>query len=137
MIVPQVYYSDPKVKGKDTIEPEFHFQCPIEDRADVKKVLDRILDIVVSITARDILLLSPKVHKQTKESTMMKKIKAAVFISIKLVSNYLQALKASDCHEGLVITKELHALCSIVPIVNGNQAIECILDSSCQIVGML
>ena len=30
-IVPQVHYLDPKVKEKDTIGSEFHFQCPIED----------------------------------------------------------------------------------------------------------
>ena len=67
---------------------------------------------------------------------MTKKIKAAAFISVEPVSNYLQALEASDCHEGLVVAKESHALRSIVPIVDGNQAIECVLDSGWQIVGM-
>jgi hypothetical protein len=135
-IVPHIRYPDPRVKGKDAVGPDFHFQCPIEDKADAKKVLDRILDITVPVTAREILSLSPEVRKQAKESTTTKKIKAAAFVSVEPVSNYLHALEASDCHEGLVVAKESHALRSIVPIVDGNQAIECVLDSGCQIVGM-
>jgi hypothetical protein len=139
--IPQPYKARPcgwdqKTKDKDASAPDFHYQCPIEDKADAKKVYQRILDLPVAVTARELLSLSPDVRRQAKESTTTKKIKAAAFIAINPVSNFLQALDARDCHEGLVVAKESHALRSIIPIVDGSLAIECILDSGCQIVGM-
>jgi hypothetical protein len=134
-VVPQIRYPDPK-KAKDPAGPDFHYQCPIEDKADAKKVYERILDVSIPVTARELLSLSPDVRKQAKESTTTKKVKAAAFVAVDPVSNYMHSLDACDCHDGLVVAKESHALRSIVPIVDGCLAVECILDSGCQIVGM-
>jgi hypothetical protein len=134
--VPQIRSSEPKYKGKESSAPDFHYQCPIEDKADAKKVYERILDVSIPVTARELLSLSPEVRKQAKESTTTKKVKAAAFVAVDPVSNYLHSLDACDCHEGLVVAKESHALRSIVPIVDGALPVECILDSGCQIVGM-
>jgi hypothetical protein len=135
-IVPQVRATDQKSKGKEAPGPDFHYQCPIEDKADAKKVFDRILDVSIPVTARELLSLSPDVRKQAKESTTTKKVKAAAFVGVDPVSNFLHSLDACDCHEGLIVAKESHALRSIIPIVDGCMPVECILDSGCQIVGM-
>jgi len=67
---------------------------------------------------------------------MTKKVKAAAFIGVDPVSHFLNSLDACDCHEGLVVAKELHVLRLIIPIIDGCLPIECILDSGCQIIGM-
>ena len=135
-VAPQVRYSDQKGKAPDATGPDFHYQCPIEDKSDSKKVLDRILGIEIPISARELLSLSPDVRKQMKELTTTKKVRAAAFIPTDIVSNFNYTLDTCNCHGGLVVAKESHALRSIVPIVDGTTAIECILDSGCQIVGM-
>src|ERR1700724_1383054 len=122
--VPQPYKArssgwDQKGRDKDAPPPDFHYQCPIEDKADVKKVYQRILDVSIPVTARELLSLSPDVRKQAKESTMTKKVRAAAFVTVDPVSHYLNTLDACDCHDGLVVAKESHALRSIVPIVDG------------------
>jgi hypothetical protein len=135
-IVPQVRTTEHKGKTKDTPTPDFHYQCPIEDKADAKKVYERILDVSIPVTARELLSLSPEVRKQAKESTTTKKVKAAAFVAIDPVSKYLNTLDICDCHDGLVVAKESHVLRSVTPIVDGSLAVECTLDSGCQIVGM-
>ena len=134
-IVPQIRSTNQKGKGKDAPGPDFHYQFPIEDKADAK-VFDRILNVSIPITACELLSLSPDVCKQAKESTTTKKVKAATFIGIDPISQFLHSFNAYNCHDGLIITKESHALCSIVPIIDSCLSIECILDSGCQIIGM-
>ena len=135
-VMPQVHSSDSKGKAKDAIGPDFHYQSPIEDKGNAKTVVDRLLNISIPITVRELLLLSPDVRIHIKKSTTTKKVKAAAFIGVDPVSNYFQTFKACDCHDSLVIAKESHALQSIIPIIDGHLVVECILDSSCQIVGM-
>ena len=136
-IVPQLRNTDQKSRGKDASGPDFHYQCPIEDKADMKKVFDQILDVSIPVTMRKLLSLSPDVRKQAKESTTIKKVKAATFIEVNLVSQFLHSFDACDCHEGLVVAKESHTLWSIIPIIDRCLPIKCILDSGCQIVSML
>ena len=135
-VVPHVRFSDQKGKSKDSAGPDFHYQCPIENKADAKKVFDRILDVSVPVTARELLSLSTDVRKQAKEATTTRKVKGAAYVAVDPTSAYLQSLDACDCHDGLIVAKESHALRSIVPIIDGCMAVECILDSGCQIVGM-
>jgi len=135
-VMPQVHSSDPKEKAKDAVGPDFHYQSPIKDKGDAKKVVNQLLNVSVPITMRELLSLFPDIQKHIKESTTIKKVKATAFVGIDPVSNYFQTFKAFNCHNGLVITKESHALWSIIPIINRHLAVKCILDSDCQIVGM-
>jgi len=134
--VPQVQNTDQKNKGKEALGPDFHYQCLIEDKADAKKVLDCILDVSIPVTTCELLSLSPDVCKQIKEFMTIKKVKAATFVGVDSVFHFLNSLDTCDCHEGLVVAKESHALCSIILIIDGCLPVECILDSGCQIVGM-
>ena len=124
--MPQVQNTNQKNKSKEVLGPDFHYKCPIEDKADAKKVLDRILNVSIPVTARELLSLSPDVRKQVKESTMTKKVKAAAFVGVDPISHFLNSLNACDCHEGLVVAKESHALRSIIPIIDGCLPVECI-----------
>ena len=135
-IVPQIRSTNQKGKGKDTPGPDFHYQCPIEDKANAKKVFDHILDVSIPVTACELLSLSPDIRKQAKESTTTKKVKVAAFVGIDPVSQFLHSFDTCNCHEGLIVAKESHVLHSIIPIIDSCLPIKCILDSGCQIIGM-
>lgn len=135
-VVPQVRFSDPKDKSKEPQGPDFHYRAPIEDKADAKQVYDRILGASVPVTVQELLSLAPDLRKQAKESTTTKRVKAAAYVGIDPVSTLFNSLDACDCHQGLLVAKESHALRSIIPIIDGHLPVECILDSGCQIIGM-
>jgi len=68
-VVPQVRSSNQKGKGKDPSGPDFHYQCPIEDKADAKKVFDRILDVSIPVTTRETLSTSPPMQSTPSTNT--------------------------------------------------------------------
>jgi hypothetical protein len=52
--------------ASDTSGLQYHYSTPIEDPA----VINRTLDVPVSISQRELLSISPEVQKQFKELTM-------------------------------------------------------------------
>jgi hypothetical protein len=54
----------------DTSGLQYHYSTPVEDPAIVLKVVNRTLNVPVSITQRELLSISPEVRKQHKELTM-------------------------------------------------------------------
>ncbi|KAF9538176.1 hypothetical protein CPC08DRAFT_651529, partial [Agrocybe pediades] len=54
------------------------------------------------------------------------------------VETYLRSLRPGEepDHRRLIVAKESSALRSIVPLIDNNQVVECILDPGCQIVAM-
>jgi len=74
-IMPQIRSADQKGKGKEVPGPDFHYQCPIEDKADAKKVFDRILNISIPVTAHELLSLSPDIHNKPKNPPPPKRLK--------------------------------------------------------------
>jgi len=98
-IVPKIWNTDQKNKGKEALGPDFHYHCPIKDKANAKKVLDYILDVSIPVTAHELLSLSPDICKQAKESMTTKKVKAATFIGVDPVSHFLNSLDTCNCHD--------------------------------------
>jgi hypothetical protein len=49
---------------------QYHYSTPVEDPAIVLKVVNRALNVPVSITQRELLSISPEARKQYKELTM-------------------------------------------------------------------
>jgi hypothetical protein len=62
----------------DTSGPQYRYSTPVEDPAIVLKVVNRALNIPVSITQRELLSISPEVRKQYKELTTMRRVSASV-----------------------------------------------------------
>jgi hypothetical protein len=56
--------------------PQYCYSTPIEDPAIVLKVVNRTLDVPISITQRELLSISPEVQKQYKELTTMQRVSA-------------------------------------------------------------
>jgi hypothetical protein len=54
----------------DTSGPQYRYSTPVEDPAVVLKVVNRALNVPVSIIQRELLSISPEARKQYKELTM-------------------------------------------------------------------
>jgi hypothetical protein len=62
----------PTVKNtaaSDTSRPQYRYTTPVEDPAIIREVVNRALDIPVSITQCELLSISPEARKQYKELT--------------------------------------------------------------------
>jgi hypothetical protein len=53
----------------DTSGPQYRYSTPVEDPAVVLKVVNRALNVPISITQRELLSISPEAQKQYKELT--------------------------------------------------------------------
>jgi hypothetical protein len=60
----------------DTSGPQYQYSTPVEDPAIVLKVVNRALDVPVSITQRELLSISPEARKQYKELTTTWRVSA-------------------------------------------------------------
>jgi hypothetical protein len=117
---------------------------PVEDPAVVLKVVNRALDVPISITQRELLSISPEARKQYKELTTMQRVSPGTTEVGKLEevpdnspAVYSRcAIHNPDSADDLRVGHDSIPLRSIFPLVEGKLTVECILDSGCQIVAM-
>jgi hypothetical protein len=137
----------PTVKNtatSDTSGPQYRYTTPVEDPAIVRKVVNHALDIPVPITQRELLSISPEARKQYKELTTMRRVSAGTTEVGKLeevpndspVVYSGTAVHDTDGSDDLRVGSDSIPLQSIFLLVEGKLTVECILDSSCQIVAM-
>jgi hypothetical protein len=130
--------------ASDSSGLQYHYSTSIENPAVVCKVVNRALDVPVSITQRELLSISPEAWKQYKELTMMRRVSAGTMEVGKLEEVPDDSLAV---YSGCVIhdpdgTNDLRVGCDSIPLrsifllVEGKLTVECILDSGCQIVAM-
>jgi hypothetical protein len=128
----------------DTSGPQYRYSTPIEDPAVILKVVNRALDVPISITQRELLSISPEVQKQYKELTTTRQVSAGTTEVGKLeeVPDDSPTVYSGctihdpDGTDDLQVGHDSIPLRSIFPLVKGKLTVECILDSSCQIVVM-
>jgi hypothetical protein len=128
----------------DTSGPQYHYSTPVEDPAVVLKVVNRTLDVPVSITQRELLSISPEARKQYKELTTTRRVSAGTMEVGKLEEvpdNSPTVYSGCTIHDpdgtdDLRVGRDSIPLCSIFPLIEGKLTVECILDSGCQIVAM-
>jgi hypothetical protein len=66
----------------DTSGLQYHYSTPVEDPAVILKVVNRALDVPVSITQRELLSISPEARKQYKELTDVASIQPVQWKSV-------------------------------------------------------
>jgi hypothetical protein len=128
----------------NTSGPQYCYSTPIEDPAVVLKVVDRTLNVPVSITQQELLSISPEARKQYKELTTMRRVSAGTTEVSKLeeVSDDSTTLYSGcaihdpDGTDDLRVGRDSIPLRSIFLLVEEKLTVECILDSGCQIVAM-
>jgi hypothetical protein len=62
--------------ASNTSGPQYRYSTPVEDPAVILKVVNRALDVPISITQRELLSISPEAWKQYKELTMTWQVSA-------------------------------------------------------------
>jgi hypothetical protein len=71
--------TSPTIKNtaaSNTSGPQYRYSTPVEDPAITCKVVNRALDVPVSITQRKLLSISPEARKQYKELTTTQRVSA-------------------------------------------------------------
>jgi hypothetical protein len=130
--------------ASDTSSPQYHYSTPIEDPAVVLKVVNRALNIPISITQRELLSISPEAQKQYKELPTTRQVSAGTTEVSKLeeVPDNSLAVYSSCMVHNPDSTNDLRVgcnsipLCSIFLLIKGKLMVEWILDSGFQIVAM-
>jgi hypothetical protein len=128
----------------DTSGPQYHYSTPVEDPAIVLKVVNRALNVPISITQRELLSISLEAWKQYKELTTTQRVSARMTEAGKLEEvpdNSPAVYSRCAIHDpngtdDLRVGRDSIPLCSIFLLVEGKLMVECILDSGCQIVAM-
>lgn len=122
-------------------QPQYKYSTPIEDTKLVNSVLDRALDVPITITNRELLALAPDVRRQVKDLITTKRTPTngnpLVMTQSNVQSNVdvlIASLPVRD--DGLIVAKHTEELCAIDVVVDGNITVEGICDDGSQIVGI-
>ncbi|KAF8165796.1 hypothetical protein B0H34DRAFT_794142 [Crassisporium funariophilum] len=144
-------------------EPAYRTLPPIYDAKVATDIYTRSMDTPVTLTQRELLLISPK--EGTAQAAIMEEHEEQITSNLRsrytgapqfligsqrqvpepgatIIGNmydiYYRSLRLGEepDPDQIVVAKDSSALRSIFPIVNNDQKVECILNSGCQIVAM-
>jgi hypothetical protein len=136
-------------KGKEHEDRTYHMQAPIQNDKIMSKIFSQSMKMpVVTLTSKELLLLSPEVQSKWKEQVTSKRIplvgdnmpsepshNTEIFLADPY-GTYLNALGPGDEPELFVIVKELNSIRLVVMDINGKDSVESIVDSGSAIVAM-
>ncbi|KAJ8594380.1 hypothetical protein M405DRAFT_729842 [Rhizopogon salebrosus TDB-379] len=134
--------SAPIDTSKSTIVPstQYSYQCPLEDPTANKRVLDSVMQTVVSIPVQDILSIAPEVCKQVKEQMTTRRVSVHVAVAElaghhpeRLWGEFEHMLNRSD--NGSITAHHSIPLKCIEATVLG-KVLTCVLDQGAEIIVM-
>ena len=125
-------------------EPKFKYQSPIETTVKVADLVDRTLDARITLSARELLAAAPEVRRQVRELVAGKKVAANFTEGNESVDSYLSTFLDEPGSTYLDVSKydsEPTAVSSlplrvIFPSFGAGVEPECILDGGAQVVVM-
>jgi len=124
-------------------QPQYKYSTPIEDAKLVTSVVDRALDIPITITSRELLAVAPEVRRNIKDLITTKRTPTnnnpSAMIHLEHqnedhVDVFMAALPVRE--DGLITARHTEELCTIDVIVNGDITVEGVCDDGSQIVGI-
>lgn len=121
-------------KGKEKDTPAFKYRTPIDDTAAPKRIIDHLLSLPVSITAKDILALSPSVQKELRQLVTSKRVDTASANEVEVIPDE----PAPEIHDEVEVlmasTRPIESLRAVDGIFDGNVKCECVIDNGSQII---
>jgi hypothetical protein len=134
--------STPIDTSKSTIAPsaQYSYQCPLEDSTANKRVLDSVMQTVVSIPVHDILSIAPEVRKQVKEQMTTRRVLVNVAVA-ELAGHHPERLWGEFEHtlnrseNGSITAHHSIPLKCIEATVLG-KVLTCVLDQGAEIIVM-
>jgi hypothetical protein len=164
----------PPAAGKP--EPGYSHSAKIHDPQIAQTVYERVMEVPITVTQRELLSLSPEVRARVADVTIKKRVpkEAVAQAMIEEITDsddetiiiipeerhippapklartlppdaavmddpyeaYLRETSASAAEPGMAVAAESDALRAILPVVDGQDRVEAILDPGCQIVAM-
>ena len=112
--------------------PAYKFRSPIDDATAPQRILDHLLSLLVTLSAKDIVALSPLVQKELRQLVTTKHVDSAS-------ANEAAAIEADlpefpEDPDGpvevlIATTKPIESLCAIDAILGGKVKCECVVDN--------
>ena len=120
-------------------QPQFKYQSPMEDPAVAQKLLERLLDVQVTVSARELLSISIDMRKMVRELVATKRVSVASLETnptpaSDLWLEYEEFIVRDD--EGLVVARTSLPLRALDGTLNDRLRVECLLDQGAQIVAI-
>jgi hypothetical protein len=121
-------------------EPQYRFQSPLENPAVTQKVLDKALDIPITLSQRELLAVSPDIRRKLKDLTTGRRTatgQAEVLISETYFErdDEIYAALATETPT-LVVAEDSLPLRAFAGTLDGRTAAECVVDNGSSIVAV-
>ncbi|KIN93164.1 hypothetical protein M404DRAFT_36330 [Pisolithus tinctorius Marx 270] len=130
--------TDPRKSKPTTIPtPQFRYQSSFNEVAATRHLVNQVLEAKMEISTKDLLAVSPEIHKQVRELAATKKITIG---SLETVSEAVASPTWASYEqfwvrdvEGKCVGLATAPLCAVDGILMDKLHVECILDSGCQV----
>src|SRR5262249_15404789 len=138
---------------KLNVEPTYKHKAPIEDEAAERQLYERFMDQTMTVSAQEILQAEPGLHNCLDDDVKWKRVvndqlgiavaeeyvpptdPSATSYMLEANAFYHQVLHGT-IPPNVNVARDIASLRCLVPVIEGNLEVECILDSGCQIVAM-
>jgi hypothetical protein len=122
--------------------PQFKLVFPVEDLTASDRIVNKILDLPITMPMCNVLSISPEVKKQLQEQTATQWVTTNTISVNELAGRnpedvwgpYDRTLHHNDA--GLIVRHHSVPLWSINALVSGKRTFTCLLDSGAEIIGM-
>ena len=126
-------------KAPATSQPQFKYQSPMEDPAVAQRLLERLMDVQVTVSARELLSVSVDMRKLVRDLVSTKRVSVATLEAGEapvsdLWLEYEEFIVRDD--EGHVVAKTSLPLRALDGTLNDRLHVECLLDQGAQIVAI-
>ncbi|KAF8221235.1 hypothetical protein L208DRAFT_1534265, partial [Tricholoma matsutake] len=135
--------------GKAKDSPSYHTQAPIQKDKMTEDVFTRLMKTpIITLTPKELLLLSPKVHAKWKEQVTARRTQQPegnnamnllhndIFIIDNPYETYISSLRPGEIPEPFIPVKELHSITSVIMNVNRRNPVESVVDPGSSIIAM-
>ncbi|KAF8222324.1 hypothetical protein L208DRAFT_1524352 [Tricholoma matsutake] len=135
-------------KGKGKEGPSHHIQAPIHKDKIAEDIFTRSMKTpIITLTSKELLSVAPEVRTKWKEQVTTRCVQQTdnamnildddVYVLDNPYKTYINSLRPSDIPEPFIITKESHAIRSVIINVNGRNPVESVIDPGSSIIAML
>ncbi|KAF8237534.1 hypothetical protein L208DRAFT_1513706 [Tricholoma matsutake] len=136
--------------GKAKDGPSYHTQAPIQKDKITEDVFTQLMKTpIITLTPKELLSLSPKVHMKWKEQVTAHRIQQPegnnatnllngdIFIIDNPYETYISSLHPGEIPETFITAKESHSIRLVIMNVNSRNPVESIVDPGSSIIAML
>ncbi|KAF8228389.1 hypothetical protein L208DRAFT_1291567, partial [Tricholoma matsutake] len=135
--------------GKAKDGPSYHTQAPIQKDKITEDIFTRLMKTpIITLTPKELLLLSPEVHTKWKEQVTAHHIQQPegnnatnllhddIFVIDDPYGTYISSLCPGEIPEPFIAAKESHSIRSVIMNINGRNPVESVVNLGSSIIAM-